>query len=183
MSDEQEQEIAKLEDARTTFLENVPAVYTFTSFISTNLTTEDEVQFLRALLQCKLSRAAIISQLADGASPKCWWDLATFGVRRAITAVRLAEVEPFRIGLLPLLAGLSGGDWRDALRHLSVVEDCGSRLGRSAQHDLTAILAEWGNEKAAKICESYFARSAEMRDVRAMGLFPFGADQELWYQG
>ncbi|PQO47617.1 hypothetical protein [Blastopirellula marina] len=183
MTIDPQHEIASLIAARDQFFQSVEESYSFTSFISCSLTTAAEAYFRQAMMRCELPNATILTTLGEDLKQTHAYDLATCGARTAITAVRVADDQLYRIALWPLLAGLSAIDWRDALRYLAVVEDCGARLGRSAQKDLAPLWEEKKEEKTAKICESYFARSDAMRNLSAMGLHSFGTNEELWYQG
>lgn len=182
MTDPPADETAKLLTARDAFFQTVSRGYSFTSFRSCNLTSPDEETFIQAIAECQRPIGEIIATLSSVSDCTEPWSLTTFGLRRAVTAVRTDNVALYRLGLLPFLAGLSDIDWRDKIVRLAAIEDCGQRLRLNAREELHQAMSSYDHPPLQERLETYFSRSDAMRDVRGMGLYPFGEQEDFWYQ-
>jgi hypothetical protein len=109
------------------------------------------------------------------------YDVVIVGIRIAILAVRTDSAPAFRSGILATIAGISNIDWRDALRALAILENCGARLGIALRDEAAGIARLTTSDRASSIIRSYFSREDGMRRISVLGIAEVERDGRLTF--
>ena len=130
---------------------------------------------LSAFLRDKnISTADKIRAMSEDLTWVQCYGISAYGIGLAVSAVRNANKEAFKCGLIALVAAGPKLDWRDLLGDFSMFECCGNHLGISFQEELSQVV-KYGNEnKLRATIEGFFSRSAEMRSVKVFGIVESG---------
>jgi len=156
--------------------------YRFPAGGETQFLTSAESALFDALNHSQLSDAEKIRLLSEHRDPENGYPIVILGCRLAVFAVRTEDAETYRLGVLPLTAGVSKIDWRDGLTAFSVFEDCANRLGISFQAEVERVVALGFEEQLQLAFKGFFPRSPEMRDGKALGVRAVGEAKDLRYE-
>jgi hypothetical protein len=158
-------------EALSKFLASSDMSYTFPAGGAHDIPTTDELALLDRLNDDALTEAektALIS--AECTNWNFGYSVVIFGIRTAILAVRTESPVLFRAAVLACISGIRSVDWRDALRALSVFENCGNRLSIAFREQANEVARQTSDERKVSTVDDYFSRSEDMRSIDVLGI-------------
>jgi hypothetical protein len=139
----------------------------------------EELNLLDALRRARVTSRADLEALVPAEGDLTASDyLITFAVRMVIHAARTGDPEPLTTAL-PLLAVDEEADFRDVLLALSVVEECGRRLGLDVDALLQSVAPLAGPRRRHTILRGFLSRDPGYRTTQVFGLAAFGEGETL----